>query len=140
METTTTPAQKPMTTQEVIDLITPIPEDQFCVDDYYQGRRSDPTCCCVLGHLNRVCTGDPSSWLESVEDTNDYYESSKQYTPAESHQLGLRHRSAVYLKDRYAAPYGDIAGINNQESKFYPQPTPKQRVLALLNDMLAAGY
>lgn len=106
--------------QEAKRLLEPIPEDDFIVESF-----SDQVSkCCAIGHFERSRSFDPSDF--SIFNCGDFYHSD------------LRSRSEEFLCEKGYG--GDISDVNNYTSKFYPQPTPKQRVIALLDDMINAGY
>lgn len=47
----------------------------------------------------------------------------------------------LYCESRNIETYGfSLLTVNDMVTPLYPQPTPKQRVIALLKDMCAAGY
>lgn len=125
----------PLTTQQVIDLIEAIPADKFCIGNYCNNNG----CCCVMGHINTAIGEMPSA--SSIENGGRGYIPNEEITsPANIPNLGLRYRSKAYLMSNNI-PLTDITSINNYPtSGYYTQYEPKDRVLALLKDMLAAGY
>jgi len=107
--------------QEAKRLLEPIPEDQWMINDF-----TDYRCkCCVIGHYERLKSGSPNNF--SFENCSDAISSA------------LREQSRVYFTER-GYEWTDIADVNNETSHNYHQPTPKQRVMALLDNMIAAGY
>ncbi|MCF0059891.1 hypothetical protein MUK70_11635 [Dyadobacter chenwenxiniae] len=104
--------------QEAKRLLEPIPEDQWTTKDFTD-RKSK---CCAFGHYSRLNSSDDNNF--SIANCSEY-----------RGRLGeLQHSIYVFTKGEYS-----LIGVNDGASP-YPQPTPKQRVLALLNDMIKAGY
>lgn len=104
--------------QEAKRLLEPIPEEKWLSNKF----TDEISCCCAIGHYNRMKSANPKDFSYgncAWKDTED----------------AIRNESLKFLKFD-----GDIAVINNGLRETYPQPTPKQRVLALLDDMIAAGY
>jgi hypothetical protein len=107
--------KREITTQEALDIILPIPEDQFCVEEFENSRVQR----CVLGAVQHAVSG------KALRDGNGY---------------GLRKKSREFLLDKHGIPY-DISCVNNRnETNGYTEPVIKDRVVHLLNDMIKAGY
>lgn len=101
-----------------------IPEDEF---DMYVYTNSTNKCCAV-GHLQRLDSPNPNDYTAS--NCSDYA----------THRLGteIRELSRRFLKKEKGL-YQDITDVNNRDVPFYNQFTVKERVLALLTDMLNYG-
>ncbi len=122
-----------MTATEAKNLLLPIPNEDFLTDERFSDGNSK---CCVIGHLQRLSSRKPNDY--SLSNCND-----KLYNRRHS----IRISSKKYLKsvlppdDTRRYGYLSIADINNgPEINGYTEPEPKDRVLHLLDDMLAAGY
>jgi hypothetical protein len=113
--------------KKVLDLITPIPETDFITDEFTDSISK----CCVLGHVQRLTSGNPSDY--SIDNCADGIF----FIRMNSLSTHIRFASCNFLA---LGNNIDIADINNRATVAYPQPTPKQRVVALLNDMIEAGH
>lgn len=98
--------------QEAKRLLEPIPDEQWLVGLY--GTSKNSNCHCFLGHWNLLHGGEP-----------DYSE----------HEHILNTHIRTFLKSRFI----DGFSVNDGKCPQYQQSTPKQRVMALLDDMIAAG-
>jgi len=88
--------------------------------------------CCALGHFNRLTSPQPRCYDALVCD--DAYRWARTNP--------LRSASRDYLSSR-GYYHVDIASVNNGEpliQGIYPQLKIKDRVMACLKDMVAAGY
>lgn len=113
------------TATKVLELINPIAEEDF-ITDHFSDIKSK---CCVIGHVKRLTSEDP----------NDYSNENCFSTicdPYHNLPREIRIQSLIFISDGLGS---DISVINNQKMYSYTQDTPKQRVVALLNDMIAAG-
>ena len=90
-----------------------IPEEKWIIGDF-----SNNVGCCAIGHWN-VAHGDHSASI--TKSTYRFTESVGKYFEA------------------YKGYYQTIDGVNDGGCDEYQQATPKQRVMALLDDMIAAG-
>lgn len=96
--------------QEARRLLGSIPEDQWHVGDYANKAKTKR---CAAGHL---FTANPKEWTPNC----NFYRLVTEF-------LYPGHR--VYFSD-----------VNDGLCKKYQQQTPKQRVIALLDDMIKAGF
>lgn len=103
--------------QEAKRLLDPIPEGQWVVRMYTDGKSR----CCAFGHFNRLQNNPSDFGLINCA----YSE---------------RERLLENISLRFLKGSGTIASVNNREFEIYKQPTPKKRVMALLDDMIKAGY
>lgn len=102
--------------------MTPIPEDQFITNTFTDtvGR------CCAIGHVIRLKSKNP----------NDY----RYDNCSDDHFGSLRSASKTYLYNTHGADKS-IAAVNNHDNiNGYAEPVIKDRVIHLLNGMVAAGY
>ena len=95
---------------ELKSILAPIPEKDFITGMLLCNGKS-----CALGHINKKLTGEARSSLQTPRIVKEFIE--KQY----------------YCND-------DIIDINDGHSELYLQNTPKERVMALLDDMISKGY
>ena len=107
-------------------LLEAIPENEWITSFYTE---PDRKVCCAIGHFQRLSSDNPSDY--SQKNCSDGSES-----------LELRKVSSEYLQEVFRTKPTDcvdIAYINNKPFKNYNQTIPKQRVMALLADMIEAG-
>lgn len=100
--------------EQALNILIRVPEEKWC-DGFFADNKGRS---CAIGLINKYISGDAQSSYEGY---------------------GIRRLSQRYVskhKDRHI----DIANINNLPSEIYPQKTCKGRVIALLQDMVAAGY
>lgn len=95
-----------MDAKQVLEILTPIPTEQWCTDVYEdtQGRR------CTIGHL-RARISDADELHHFINVTQDW------------------------LFTKKGIDFCNIIVVNDQPNPIYSQCTPKERVLALLKDM-----
>ena len=117
-----------MNALEAKELLLPIPKDEFLTGKFtdYRGK------CCAIGHLVRLKSKDPNNYNQDLMDGIwDVDGEVKAFA---------RERVRVYNGEKHDQ-YEDLAAVNNRtEVNGYTQDNPKDRVMALLNDMIADGY
>ena len=113
--------------QRALRLLSPIPTENFITGTFTDIVSS----CCVVGHYVRLISDNPDDY--SSENCRDFEKFG--YAGCD-----LRIASEQFLKSK--GNYGTIATVNNgnDEDLPYLQNTPKERSIALLNDMIKAGY
>ena len=116
--------QQKTTAQEVYDMLSPIPREQWIVGDY----TDEISKCCAVGHVSRLTSNNPSSYSLAV------------CCEVTGLSRMIRAKSYHFLRDKNNGHCISIAAVNNAPSKLYPQKTCKGRVLALLRDMIKAGF
>lgn len=99
--------------QEALEILRDIPEDRWTFGAFQNNNDQR----CAIGHYNYA----------KFKDANFDYNGGK-----------LRNVSETFLRSR--GQYGDIAGISNEATICYHQITHKARTIALLTDMVEAGY
>lgn len=113
-----------MTKEELIqfrDKLVLIPDAYVLPSIYTNGINA----CCVLGHLQRLNSADPKDYSD-----HNCWE-------WKDDPLSLRNLSVAYfIAKGMKIKVRDITGVNNIKTDQYPQETPKQRSLALINDMV----
>lgn len=111
--------------QKAKRLLEPIPENLWIKFEYTDEIEK----CCAFGHLNRLTSGY----------FNDFSYENCGYNPKENK---LRDISSQFILQNLGFDKIDLADVNNGNrgaEVIYPQQTERGRVLALLNDMIAAG-
>lgn len=96
--------------EEVLELITPIPEENWWTGSYTNGADK----CCMYGHLQRLKILNGSYNFK-----NDYYSDE---LCEEIAMVGLKHKIA-------------FVDVNDGDHPKYQQETSKQRVVTALNDL-----
>lgn len=113
-----------MKAQEALDLILPIPAENFIVGQFTN--KVDK--CCVVGHLTRLTSGQPENY--SSENCSD-----------QSFNAPIRVASQAFLTEKHGTSWSNIADVNNDPNiNGYTEPVIKDRVVHLLKDMVEAGY
>lgn len=113
---------KPLTEcQKIKALLSPIPEDQWLTDAFTDGQGK----CCAIGHLMRLQSSNPSDYgIGNCRDDIHFNDGSRYHR--------MRHISFKF--------YGfDFAYVNNMQCRKFPQPTPKARVMAALDELIKCG-
>lgn len=95
--------------EEVLELITPIPEENWCI--YHYTNNTDK--CCMYGHIQRIKRFNGDYDFNNFEDVE---------LSDKIRNVGLRH--GIRFVD-----------VNDGDHPKYQQETPKQRVVAALNDL-----
>lgn len=106
--------------QEAKRLLEPVPEDLWIEKLYTDGVGK----CCAVGHYERMKSSNQ----------NDF--SICNCANVESKLINATYR---YLFDRNSQG-STVTNVNNGELLSYQQTTSKERVMALLDDMIAAGF
>lgn len=109
--------------QKALNKLKSISKDRFIINEF----TDEINKCCVLGHIVRLTSKNSKDYSY-----NNCYDNSTNFGGK------LRQRSREYLNS--IGSYGDISSINNSKYGIYQQETPKERSMALLKDMIAAGY
>lgn len=102
--------------EEALRILEPIPEEKWCTGARTNFRGQH----CALGHYSMKHYGHPA---ETTGEDGPLTEK-------------LIKRSNDFLGQELIS----IASINNGDHGLYQQETPKQRTMALLQDMIKAGY
>lgn len=112
--------------QEALRLLIPIPAEDFITDKFTDEEGK----CCAIGHIKRLKSYDPSNY--SSDNCSDMF----------TEDAAIRTASVKYLRDVHNAAWSaNIASVNNNNDiNGYTEPVIKDRVIHLLNDMIAAGY
>ena len=117
-----------MNALEARELLLPIPKDEFLTGKFtdYKGK------CCAIGHLVRLKSKDPNNYDQDLTDGRWGGE-----CEVEDFARG---KVCEYNGEKHDQ-YESLAAVNNRtEVNGYTQDNPKDRVMALLNDMIADGY
>jgi hypothetical protein len=101
-------------------LLSPVPDEQWCKHNFVIEETKQ---CCAIGHYVRLSSPNPDLYVSYNCSDRGIDEAKRDLRTASEEvakQMGMR---GV-----------DIASINNIDSEHYPQPTPKERVMAFLDD------
>jgi hypothetical protein len=105
--------------QEALELLEPIPAKEWIEGNYEEDGQS-----CALGWYAK------KKYPKGLKNGESFYDAS----------LPLRVASEQFILNKYKL-YRDIADVNNDtNTNNYKQKTIKNRVIALLKDMVKAGY
>ncbi len=115
------------TAQKALRLLSEVPKEQFIVDDFTDNIGK----CCAIGHYQRLTSKNPNDY--SRENCDDSY--------IEIEDSPIRTISEKFLlKYGMGYSYLSIANINNKPNiNGYTEPEIKDRVIHLLEDMVAEG-
>lgn len=100
-----------MTSQELLNLFQQQPEENWITGSYAEYNK-----CCAMGFMRKHCRAD--------KNISVFVEEAKWIQA-----------SGEFLTDNT-----NIIIVNDKATEKYPQSTPKQRVIALVKDMIKAGY
>lgn len=102
-------------------LLKRVPSKDWLIDEFTDYKSK----CCAIGHYTRLTSENPQDY--DVSNCSDMARAGYRWK-------SLRDQSELYL-------YGDsVAGVNNGRDSRYRQRTAKSRTMALLKDMMKAGY
>jgi len=111
-----------MQAQEALDLLLPIPAEDFITSEYTDGVSK----CCAVGHIMRLTSGNPTDYSDS--NCNDHF------------QHSIRETTETFNQEKHQVDR-DISSVNNgTRVNGYTEPVIKDRVIHLLKDMVEAGY
>lgn len=109
---------KLLTTQEWLDYLQSKPEDEW-ITDYMHSTCNGKECYCAAGFINLR------------PEYPNIYDKAREFLPV------IGDGSQGWDKD---TQLDTIVNVNDSRHPKYQQDTPKQRVIQLLSDMIAAGY
>lgn len=113
--------------QKIKELIAPIPQDEFIADLFTDQEGK----CCVLGHVIRLTSNDPKDYNSDMLLRGDTTSTAEK----------LRTESMKFMKEKYDLDYTNIIHANNSNRvNGYTNPSIKDRVMHVLDDMIKAGY
>lgn len=106
-----------LTAKDALELLEPIPEEQFITGDYWDGKNG----CCTVGHLRRLLSPDKSDY--------NYAHHSNAIVSNFSNKV------AAFIRET-TTYFGGVVTVNDRTliSK-WNDPTSKQRVVHLFKDM-----
>lgn len=128
------------------ELLLSVPKEDFIIGDFTD-RKSK---CCAVGHLVRLVSNNPNDYsLENCglpildiypKDEDALAKDPKSQVAALAYKKAVKFlRDAGYSGHDWVLP--DMAEVNNTtEINGYTEDNPKDRVIHLLDDMIAAGY
>lgn len=111
-----------MKAKEALELLKDIPKENWIVSRF----TNEIDSCCAIGHLKRLTS-------KNIEDYSILNCTDRIYD-VEDNVAPIRENSSRFLKGI------GIATVNNRKTEGYYQDHPKDRVIALLKDMIEAGY
>lgn len=129
-----------MNATQAKELLLTVPKEDFITHSYTDGEGK----CCGIGHLERLSSNDPNDYSpDNCMDLKKYEEDPvsvfvrKQVynflTKNYAEELPVKVNSYLYIPN--------LAHVNNQDNiNGFTQDNPKDRVIALLDEMIAAGY
>ena len=108
---------------EAKKLLLPIPKEDFIIKDFTDRLGK----CCAIGHLVRLTSKDPSDYKQDCDDWV-FGENTVNHF--------VRDDVTNFIKKVHGAR-GNLATVNNNNNvNGYTQDNPKDRVMALLEDMI----
>ena len=114
-----------MNSLEAKELLLPIPQNDFLLHKYSDGHGK----CCAIGHLVRLKSKDPLNYKQWCGDEDE----------SEVENF-VREQVGKYICETHNES-ACLARVNNRNTiNGYTQDNPKDRVIALLNDMIKDGY
>lgn len=126
-----------MNATEVKNLLTPVPTEDFITTNF----TDEVSKCCVIGHLARLTSDEPNNFsLGNCADV-EYFLWMHEPIEAKIDVYNFaRKKVNGFLGEDENGNYTTLAEVNNRPIGKYNQETPKERVIALLDDMIEAGY
>jgi len=102
-------------------LLSPVPNEQWCKHNFVIEETKQ---CCAIGHYVRLSSPNPDLYVlyNCHDQVDDGSRDLRTASVRVAKQMGMRDV--------------DIAAVNNGNSEHYPQPTPKARVMAFLDDAI----
>jgi len=114
-----------MNSLEAKELLLPIPQNDFLLHEFSDGDGK----CCAIGHLVRLKSEDPLNYKQWCGDEDE----------SEVENF-VRKQVRKYIRETHDES-ACLARVNNRNTiNGYTQDSPKDRVIALLNDMIKDGY
>ena len=112
-----------MNSLEAKKLLLPIPQNDFLLHKYSDGHGK----CCAIGHLVRLKSPNPLNYMQWCGDDGEVEDFA-------------RNQVRKYIRETHGQS-ACLARVNNRNTiNGYTQDNPKDRVIALLNDMIKDGY
>ena len=112
-----------MNSLEAKELLLPIPQNDFLLHKFSDGHGK----CCAIGHLVRLKSEDPLNYTQYLADGGEV-------------ENFVRKQVKKYIRETHNER-ACLARVNNKNNiNGYTQDNPKDRVIALLNDMIKDGY
>lgn len=120
------------------ELLSAVPKEDFLTDRF----TDEVGKCCAVGHLARLTSDDPTDF--AVENCADIKGSFLGSFPREEKQEVydfVRISVGTFLTEKHDIEEGaNLANVNNfDDVNGYNQDNPKDRVIALLDDMIKEG-
>jgi hypothetical protein len=113
---------KVMTAQQAKEILEPIPKEDFLLGSFTDGIGK----CCSVGHLVRAVSDDPTDYGDCVD-----------YGGNDGVEQFVRRDVVDFIERAHNITNETLASVNNDNDvNGYTQDNPKDRVMALLNDMI----
>jgi hypothetical protein len=104
--------------QQILDIIRPIPAEKFCRNKYIdEDGRS-----CFLGHIHLTLAPDEGNWK------------------GDEYGYGARQLTRRFMLEKHGMNVDGTDVNNDPDYNGYTEPEVKDRVVHMLEDMVAAGY
>lgn len=131
-----------MEAQQVLDVISPIPEEEFITDTLVNVATKQ---CCTIGHLFRLTSEDPKDYNNALGwSRGKNAEVVRQFITSTTQFLSCVHgidRASAFSFSDVATENPSIVSVNNNIGvNGYTEPGIKDRVVHFLRDMIEAGY
>ena len=127
-----------MNATQAKELLLPIAKEDFLKDTFTNGVDK----CCAVGHLVRLTSDKPSDYTHencSDLDFNTFLDIGVREGAEDVYDFA-RTKTNKFLLEKYDED-GNLADVNNGDFiNGYNQEEPKDRVIALLDDMIKSGY
>lgn len=114
---------------KILNLIKDIPKGNF-IDTIFTDEKES---CCVIGHIMRLTSKDPNDYSIKNCGTNSILDDREEY-------IEFIRQTTLEFNMLYNNKSYDISIVNNGLSDVYIQEEIKDRVVAMLEDMIENGY
>lgn len=109
---------KGLTPQKALDLLTPIPKEDFTVQVWH---KYDTEQCCTIGHLRRLLSDDPTNY-RNASLSNEAVDK-------------LDRKVSKYLRKKYHCSSSIIVVNDFPTTNGFTEDNPKDRIIHLLTEM-----
>ena len=124
-------------------LLEPIPPTQFITSAFSIPHKQQ---CCAVGHLQRLTSKNPEDYSEN--NCRDFKGGLfQEATPSRILAPDVFNFARItvqqFFEEKFSLPDTDLSDVNNSSKGYfgnYFEKDPKDRVIHLLNDMIADGY
>ncbi len=100
--------------KQIKKIIAPIPEEKFCISNYFEGDSENPDKCCFLGHIQLALAGTANINFDG---------------------FGARQLTAKMISEVHGIDGEDGAEVNNSPRvNGYTEPVIKDRLMHMIKD------